>query len=596
MSGSKATLDLGVIGNGSVSALIDANARITWCCLPSFNGDPVFCSLLSPRIGERGFFDVVLDGMAASSQYYIENTAVLVTRLAAKDGSAVEIIDFAPRYKQHGRIFHPMGLVRMVRPVSGAPRITLRLRPLAGYGARVPERTFGSNHLRFILDDVVLRATTDAPLPMLRDELPFLLDHEVHVVLGPDETLAEAPARHARDALDATLDYWREWVRYLSVPAEWQDAVIRAAITLKLCQYEGTGAIVAAMTTSIPEAANTSRNWDYRYCWLRDAAFVVRALNRLGATRSMEEYLRYIFNLAVSADGELAPVYGIHFERELIESEAPHLAGYRGMGPVRVGNDAWRQRQHDSYGSVVLAAMQLFFDRRLAVPGDAAAFARLEHAGESAWRLHDQPDAGLWEFRSRAAVHTYSSVMSWVACDRLSRIAAHLGLDERTRLWRERAERVRAVVLERAVHPARGCFVDTFGGEALDASLLLLADLGFVAPDDPRYRKTVDEIGKSLLRGHHMFRYIAPDDFGAPETSFTICSFWYADALAVTGRVGEARGLFEQLLAARNPLGLMSEDIDPATGELWGNFPQTYSLVGLVNTAMRLSRSWESML
>jgi GH15 family glucan-1,4-alpha-glucosidase len=596
MSGDAATLDLGIIGNGSVSALIDANARVVWCCLPSFNGDPTFCSLLSPALEDRGYFDVILDGMAASSQYYVENTAVLVTRLAAGDGSAIEITDFAPRYKQHGRIFHPMSLVRTIRPVAGAPRITLRLHPLAGYGARVPERTFGSNHLRFILDDIVLRVTTDAPLPMLRDELPFLLGHEVHIVLGPDETLTESPARIARDALDATLDYWREWVRYLSIPAEWQDAVIRAAITLKLCQYEGTGAIVAAMTTSIPEAPRTARNWDYRYCWLRDAAFVVRALNRLGATRSMEEYLRYLFNLAAGAEGELAPVYGIHFERELIESEASALGGYRGMGPVRVGNDAWRQRQHDVYGSVVLAAMQLFFDRRLNVTGDAAAFARLEHAGDSAWRLHDRPDAGLWEFRGRTEVHTYSTVMSWVACDRLARIAAHLGLEDRKRFWNERADRVRAAVFARAVHPEHGYFVATFDGDGLDASLLLLADFGFVSPDDARYRATVDAIGATLLRGRHMFRYVVPDDFGAPETSFTICSFWYADALASIGRVDEARAMFEQLLAARNPLGLLSEDIHPASGELWGNFPQTYSMVGLVNTAMRLSRSWESML
>jgi len=596
MSGETSTLDLGVVGNGSISALIDRHARVAWCCLPSFNGDPAFCALLSPTLQDHGYFDVVLDGVAASEQHYVENTAVLVTRLTANDGSAIEITDFAPRFKQHGRIFHPMSLVRTIRPLAGTPRITLRVRPLTGYGARVPERTFGSNHLRFILDDVVLRATTDAPLPMLRDELPFLLDHELHIVLGPDETLTESPARIARDALDATLDYWREWVRYLSIPAEWQEAVIRAAITLKLCQYEGTGAIVAAMTTSIPEAPRTARNWDYRYCWLRDAAFVVRALNRLGATRSMEEYLRYLFNLAVGADGDLAPVYGMHFERELIESEAPDLRGYRGMGPVRIGNDAWRQHQHDVYGSVVLAAMQLFFDRRLNVVGDAAAFARLEHAGESAWRLHDKPDAGLWEFRGRAAVHTYSSVMSWVACDRLARIAAHLGLDDRRVFWSDRAEHVREVVLARAVHREQGHFVATFDGDGLDASLLLLADLGFVSANDPRYRATVSAIGAALLRGRHMFRYIAPDDFGAPETSFTICSFWYADALAATGHTDEARAMFEQLLAARNPLGLLSEDIDPASGELWGNFPQTYSLVGLINTAMRLSRSWESML
>lgn len=590
------TLDLGVIGNGSVGALIDPRGRIVWCCLPAFDGDPVFCSLLSPRIGDEGWFDVELEGEVGSQQRYLGHSAVLLTRLESSDGSAVEIRDFAPRYKQHGRIFHPMSLLRSIRPVAGAPRIRLRLRPLAGYGERRPERTVGSNHVRYLLGEIVLRATTDAPLPMLRDELPFLLDHEVHVVLGPDETLMDSPAKYTQDAFEATREYWRDWVRFLSIPAEWQEAVIRAAITLKLCQYEGTGAIIAAMTTSVPEAPGTVRNWDYRYCWLRDAAFVVRALNRLGATRSMEEYLRYLFNLAAGADGDLGPVYGIHFERELHEREAAHLAGYRGMGPVRIGNDAWRQRQNDVYGSIVLAAVQLFFDQRLDSPGDAAAFTRLEQAGESAWRLHASPDAGLWEFRGRANIHTYSAVMSWAACDRLARIARHLGLAQRESLWESRAREVRELILARAVDPEHGHFVDAFDGGGLDASLLLLADLGFVAADDPRFVATVEAVGRGLRRGHHLLRYVVPDDFGMPETSFTICSFWYVDALAAIGRVEEARELFEQLLARRNPLGLMSEDVHPGTGELWGNFPQTYSLVGLINAAMRLSRSWESVL
>lgn len=592
MQSTKRSLELGIIGNGSVSALLDRNARMAWACLPTFDGDPVFCDLLEPTAHEAGYFDIGLEGQSTSSQHYLRNSAILVTRLEAEDGSAIEITDFAPRFKQHGRLFHPASFVRSIRPVAGAPRIRVRLRPLADYGARIPERTSGSNHVRYLLDAIVLRVTTDVPLPMLVDELPFFLDREVHFVLGSDETLANAPSHHARESFEATLAYWQEWVRYLSIPAEWQDAVIRAAITLKLCQYEGTGAIVAAMTTSIPEAPDTVRNWDYRYCWLRDAAFVVRALNRLGATRSMEEYLRYLFNLAAT-HGDLAPVYGMHFEHELIEREAGHLAGYRSMGPVRVGNDAWRQIQHDVHGSVVLAAAQLFFDRRLMASGDAAAFSRLEPAGEAAWRLYDQPDAGLWEFRGRASVHTYSSVMCWAGCDRLARIAAHLGLQERARVWRDRADTMHATICTRAVPAQLGHFVDAFDGEGLDASLLLLAELGFVEADDPRYVATVDAIGRDLARGDHMFRYIAADDFGTPETSFTICSFWYIDALAITGRVEKARELFEKLLAQRNALGLLSEDIAPESGELWGNFPQTYSMVGLINSAMRLSRGWD---
>jgi GH15 family glucan-1,4-alpha-glucosidase len=467
------------------------------------------------------------------------------------------------------------------------------LRPLCDWGSRVPERTWGSNHLRFLLPGMTWRLTCDAPMRMVREELPFLLDRDMHFILGPDETLTQPIDGFVRDAEQQTVQYWREWVRSLSIPLEWQDAVIRSAITLKLCQYEDTGAIVAAMTTSIPEAPHTVRNWDYRYCWLRDSAFVVRALNRLGATRTMEEYIRYITNLVAGEDRELQPVYGICFEPTLAEDEVHSLAGYRGMGPVRRGNLAWLQKQHDVYGSVVLASTQLFFDQRLEHCGDVAMFRRLEPLGERAFALYDQPDAGLWELRGRAHVHTYSSVMCWAACDRLARIASRFGLDDRVAYWRGRAGVIRERVLREAWNEAHGHFADAFGGERLDASLLLLADLGFIAADDPRFIATVEAIGRDLRRGDALFRYIAADDFGMPETSFTICTFWYIDALAAIGRRDEARGMFERLLARRNHLGLLSEDLAFDDGEAWGNFPQTYSHVGLIIAAMRLSRPWQ---
>lgn len=588
---SEATLNLGLIGNGSFGALLDADGCVVWGCLPAFDGDPTFCALLSPK-REGGDYAVLIEDFSESEQHYVPNTAVLRTILRDTHGNAVEITDFAPRWHRHGRLYRPVMLVRRVRALVGHPRIRLRLRPLADYGASQPETTWGSNHIRYLVPGFTLRLTSDVPVRMIREELPFALDRELHLVLGPDETLTQSVSGFARDAEERTLAYWRDWVRYLSIPLEWQEAVIRSAITLKLCQYEDTGAIVAAMTTSIPEAPNTPRNWDYRYCWLRDSAFVVRALNRLGATRTMEDYLRYVFNIATS-DGGLQPLYGIGFETQLAEEEVDSLAGYRGMGPVRRGNLAWMQKQHDVYGSVVLASAQLFFDQRLENPGDLATFQRLEPLGERAFALHDQPDAGLWEFRGRAHVHTYSSVMCWAACDRLAKIAVQLGLGERAGYWRERADTIHARVIEHAFDGERGHFVESLDGHRLDASLLLLADIGFVKPDDPRFVATVEAIGRELKRGDALFRYIAPDDFGEPETSFTICTFWYIDALAAIGRKDEARGLFERLLARRNPLGLLSEDLAFDDGEAWGNFPQTYSHVGLIIAAMRLSRPWQ---
>ena len=586
-------LDLGLVGNGSFGALIDARGRVAWACLPAFDGDPAFCALLQPKI-DGGDWSVELEDFSHAEQHYIDNTALLRTLLHDTHGGSVELVDFAPRWRQHGRFYRPVMLVRRLRPLTGSPRVRIRLRPLADWGARVPERTWGSNHLRFLLPGMTLRLTTDAPLRLLRDELPFLLDRELRFVLGPDETLTRSLESFVADAERQTTAYWLEWVRYLSIPLEWQDAVIRSAITLKLCQYEDTGGIVAAMTTSIPEAPHTARNWDYRYCWLRDAAFVVRALNRLGATRSMEEYIRYIFNLVADEEPELQPVYGIGFEKVLAEDAVESLAGYRGMGPVRRGNLAWLQKQHDVYGSVVLASAQLFFDQRLRQRGDLAMFERLQLLGDRAFALYDQPDAGLWEFRGRSHVHTYSAVMCWAACDRLAKIAARFELDERVAHWRLRADSIRARVLDEAWNAERGHFADAFGGERLDASLLLLADLGFIEARDPRFVATVEAIGRDLKRGHGLFRYIAPDDFGAPETSFTICTFWYIDALAAIGRRDEARELFEQVLARRNPLGLLSEDLAFDSGEAWGNFPQTYSHVGLIIAAMALSRPWQS--
>lgn len=586
----EATLDLGLIGNGSFAALIDARASVVWGCVPAFDGDPTFCALLSPKI-EGGDFTIELEDLDRAEQQYLANTAVLRTVLRDVHGGAVEITDFAPRWREHERFYRPVMLLRRVRPLSGSPRIRIRLRPLADYGARAPDTTWGSNHIRYLVPGFTLRLTSDVPVRMLRDALPFVLDRDLHLVLGPDETLNQPVAAFVRQAEERTIGYWREWVRYLSIPLDWQEAVIRSAITLKLCQYEETGAIVAAMTTSIPEAPHTVRNWDYRYCWLRDSAFVVRALNRLGATRTMEGYLSYVFNLA-AADGELQPLYGIGFEAELAEEAVDSLAGYRGMGPVRRGNLAWVQKQHDVYGSVVLASAQLFFDQRLERPGDAATFERLEGIGERAYALHDQPDAGLWEFRGRAEVHTYSSVMCWAACDRLAKIAVQLGLDERAAFWRTRADGVHARILDRAYDPDLGHFVESLDGKRLDASLLLLADIGFIDADDPRFVATVEAIGTRLKRGDALFRYVAPDDFGDPETSFTICTFWYIDALAAIGRKDEARALFERLLARRNPLGLLSEDLEFDDGEAWGNFPQTYSHVGLIIAAMRLSRPW----
>ena len=589
-------LDLAVIGNCSIGALINRKGRMVWGCFPDFSGDPMFCSLLQDgkESDQKGFFDIEFDGAVESEQHYIRNTAAVVTTLRDDKGGAIEITDVAPRFKQLGRIFRPMAIVRQIRPLAGHPRIRIRLRLTHSWGAGDIETTRGSNHIRYIGPDVVLRCTTDVPVSYILKETPFVLEEPINILLGPDETLNTPIASTTRDFLEQTCEYWREWCRYLSIPFEWQEAVIRSAITLKLCNYEETGAIIAAMTSSIPEAADTGRNWDYRYCWLRDGYFVVTALNRLGATKTMEGYLHYITNLIADAqDGNLQPVYGITYDKRLAEETMDSLSGYRAMGPVRRGNQAFEHVQNDVYGSVILAVAQTFFDSRLNQKGDENLFQYLEPIGERCRELVDKPDAGLWELRNNSSVHTYSSVMCWAGADRLAKIAAHLGFGDRAAKWRQAADEMRAAILANAYNKSRNTFVDTWGGDHLDGSLLLLLELGFVDDDDPRFAGTVDAVGEELKRGRLILRYVKADDFGKPQNAFVICTFWYIDALVKLGRTEEAREMFEEMLSHRNHVGLLSEDIDPETGELWGNFPQTYSMVGLINSAMQLSKPWK---
>jgi len=593
----EATLDLAMIGNCTISALIERGGSIVWCCMPRFDSTPVFDALLRSEQGLPldGAMTVELEGLARVEQAYDPGTAIVRTQLWDDRGQGIELVDFAPRFITRDRVFRPAQLVRRVRPLSGHPRVRFTVRPHGDWGAAPPTLTRGSHHLRFVMPELTLRLNSSLPLTYLVDGRWFSLHGPVSLLLGPDETLAGGIDDTAREFEEQTSLYWRHWSRRLAVPLEWQDAVIRAAITLKLCQFEETGAIVAAMTTSIPEAPNSGRNWDYRFCWLRDAFFVVRALNSLSEVGTMEGYLNWLYNVVRGAEnGHVQPLYGIGLERSLPESVVSNMAGYRGMGPVRVGNQAQEHLQHDVYGSIVLGAAQAFHDHRLLRRGDAADFSALEVMGEQAWALHDQPDAGIWELRTRARVHTSSALMCWAACDRLGRIAAVLDLPERARLWQQRAGVIRTAIEQHAWNDERQAYVESLGGRDLDASVLLMGEVGFLPPQDPRFISTVQAMEASLCDGPFMRRYEAADDFGRPETAFNVCSFWRVDALARIGRKDEARAAFEALLAQRNHVGLLSEDLAPASGELWGNFPQTYSMVGIINGAVRLSAPWDS--
>ena len=360
-------LDLAPIGNCSASALIDRQGRYVWCCAPRVDSDPFFSNLLSadePDVeGARGYWSVEVQGAAQTRQSYLRNTAILRTEITDAAGQVVEVLDFCPRFAMHGRGYRPTAFIRVIRPIVGAPHITIRMRPTSDWGAEPCPRTNGSNHVRYIGRDVTLRLTTNMPVSHILDERTFRLEESIHLFLGPDEPFVGDVRSSTEAMLADTSGYWMHWVRTLAVPLEWQEAVIRAAITLKICAYEETGAIVAALTTSIPEHADSGRNWDYRFCWLRDAYYVVQALNRLGAADILERYLGYLRNIVDKADGgHIQPVFGVGFEPILSERIVTSLPGYQGMGPVRVGNQAHEHIQHDVYGQIVLSTVQSFFD------------------------------------------------------------------------------------------------------------------------------------------------------------------------------------------------------------------------------------------
>ncbi|MEM9225997.1 MAG: glycoside hydrolase family 15 protein, partial [Pseudomonadota bacterium] len=541
-------------------------------------------------------FSIWMEGLKTRSQAYDQNTAILRTRLEAEDGAIVEIIDFAPRFESRGRVFRPASIVRRFEVIAGAPQLRITLTPQANWGKAPIKPIRGVNHIRFTNEELAFRVTTDVPVSYIMSGTSFILDRAATFILGADESLSDTAELIAIDWEDRTRKYWAKWARSLAVPFEWQAAVIRAAVTLKLCVFEETGGIVAALTTSIPEHEGSERNWDYRFCWIRDAYFSVTALNRLSAMGTLEHYMRWVRNIvAHSKGGHIQPVYGIGLEADLTENLIDSLPGYRGMGPVRQGNQAAEHIQHDVYGQVVLGVVQSFFDERLLATPSVAEFEQLEPVGERAFSVHDTPDAGIWEFRTIEQVHTSSAIMCWAACDRLAKIAGHLGLPDREKYWHDRATIIHQTICDKAWNEEVGAFTAAFGGEALDASVLLMAEIGFLPASDPRYVGTVEAVDRDLRVGNHVYRYKIEDDFGTPKTAFTACTFWLIDALHRIGRTEEARNMFEAVLDSRNHLGLLSEDVVPETGELWGNFPQTYCMVGIINSAALLSKPWTSV-
>ncbi len=584
--------DLAVIGNCQYSALVDRRGSVVWCCLPRFDSEPVFGELLDP---DGGSFVIAPADGSAGVQRYVDNTNIIETRFDTPDG-AFRVLDFAPRFAVHERMFRPTKIVRVVEPLSGTPRVVVRCDPRLGWSRAVPRRELGSHHIRYQGFDASARLTTDVPLSYVEQGSPFALTGRKHFVFAWGEPVEEPLPPLCERFLRETERYWRGWVKHCNVPAAYQREVIRSALALKLHCFEDTGAIVAAMTTSVPESHGTVRNWDYRYCWLRDGYYALDAFRLLGHFEEREQFLEYLLNVAGSStDLNLAPLYRVDGRSDLDERELPNWAGFEGHGPVRVGNGAATHLQHDVFGEMVLALSPVFLDERFGNERTPATLELLKGLARKAVSVVGQPDASIWELRTEWTPQTFSSLMCWAAADRVGRIVERhepLLVGE----FRGAAERIRDEIFSKAWSGDLGSLVSSYGGLEFDASLLQAVTLRFLPPGDPRTHSTLDAIVKHLGQGTWLRRYRTDDGFGVPSVAFIICTFWLVEALALSGRVDEARAALARTTEALSPVGLLAEDWDPVGRRLWGNFPQAYSHVGLIHAAFAASPSWYDVL
>jgi GH15 family glucan-1,4-alpha-glucosidase len=578
----------GAIGNGRVLALVNPDTGIDWLCLPRFDSPSIFARLLDEAHGGCFRFDAGPD--ARMRMAYVPNTNVLRTVVDTGEGRC-EILDFAPRIPAGLTMDAPVEVHRLVRPLDGTPRLLAIFNPRPDYARATPvlAATAGGLEVRGGPQSVFLN--TNLPATTLADAKPFKVDRPYYFALSIDRPPDVSDAPTMERALELTIAGWQGWSKTCALPTFRPDVVLRSALCLKLHAYRDTGAIIAAATTSIPEAMGTERTWDYRYCWLRDSAFVVEALRRLSQLIEGERFMDFLLDVADS--GPLQPLYGVGGERELIEYTLPHLSGFGGTGPVRVGNHAYVQTQHDLMGELILCIDTMTSDPRVALD-ERPVLPLVERLVAEAMRASQEEDTGLWEYREMPRHYTFSKVLCWVAASRGADIAERQGRLDLVRPWRAWADAERERVLGASYNGELGFFTQALGGRHPDASNLLLPTLGIVDAHDPRFVSTVRAYEQQLAANGLMQRYIHADDFGATTSAFTICSFWWVEALAMIGRLDDAVRLFDRLVAHANPLGLFSEDIEPETGRLLGNFPQAYTHVGLIHAAITLGELLEA--
>jgi alpha,alpha-trehalase len=584
-------LNYGVIGNCRSAALISDKGSIDWCCLPDFDSPSVFASLLDNVKG--GSFSFIVDNSYTITQKYLYETNVLCTEFKSDKG-IFEVIDFMPRYKTSDKdYFSPAEIYRYVRLISGSPAFRIKYSPVFNYAREEVAHITLENYIRTYSKvnptDCIYLYTDFNPDDILKSN-EIILKQPQFLLLSYNQKLIDIDINRAYLEYERTKIYWLNMINRSKKHEKYSDEILRSLLVLKLMSYQSTGAVLAALTTSIPESIGEVRNWDYRFCWLRDASMSIETLLRMGHYNAAQRFLVYIKGILKSKHDSFQIMYGIRGERELTEMELPHLAGYENSKPVRVGNAAFTQRQNDVFGYVLIVINQYyeFFPGTLDEIEDMWEIVRnISRTVSTHW---EKPDRGIWEIRKDEKHYVFSKVMSWVAMDRASKIASLLNKTYYAETWRGIANDIKEDVFRKGWKEKYQTFTQTYCNSELDASLLLMAEYGFIADDDPKYQKTVLAIKNSLFYNGLVYRYKNQDDFGKPTSSFTICTFWLIQALFRIGMKDDAKHIFENLLACGNHLGLFSEDIDFATKRLLGNFPQAYSHLALINTAILFSK------
>lgn len=590
----KNNLNYGVIGNCRTAALISERGSIEWLCFPDFDSPSVFAALLDRTKGGSFGFDVP-DGYAVR-QSYVPHTNILSTRFASDEGE-FEVLDYMPCYRSFEKEHYlPAELYRYIRFVKGRPRFRIRYDPAPNYaqGEVRIRRTAGFIESYSSADNKDRQYLySSIPLQAVAGREEIRLEKDEFLLLSYNEKVIPIDIEREKIEYCRTLVYWLNWTNRTRQYTCYNEVVERSMLVLKLLSYYN-GAMLAALTTSLPETVGEVRNWDYRFCWLRDASMSIETMFRVGHTGAARRFMKFIQSSFMSRH-DYQIMYGIRGERKLTEVILEHLDGYKGSKPVRIGNDAYHQKQNDSFGYL----MDLVWQYYRLMPGTLDEIEDMWEMVKSIlatvaeeWR---NPDKGIWEIRGEEQHFVSSKVMCWVALDRGARIAAKLGKEEFAARWREEAEAIRRDVMEHGWKSEIQSFSQAYGNLALDSSLLLMEPYGFIAANDPHYRKTVEAVRKALFRKGLMYRYNSEDDFGVPSSAFTMCTFWLIRALFVTGQRNEAKTLFSQVLRYGNHLRLFSEHLDFDTKEQLGNFPQAYSHLAIVNTALLFAEEKERL-